>query len=114
MARALDFNSLVKPTLELTMKDDARTVLRVTTPKEALIERLAAGLPELEEALAKKDAGTIRAGFELAAELMSNNTDLLPVTAEELRDKYKLSLEDLVVFFSVYLDFVGEIKNAKN
>lgn len=114
MAKSLDFNSVQRPTLELTMKDDARTVIRVSMPKEALIERLSAGLSELREIVAQQDGESIRALFELAADLISCNRNFVTVTAEDLRDKYHMDFEDLTIFFSAYLDFVNEIQNAKN
>lgn len=114
MAKSLDFNSVQRPTLELTMKDDAHTVIRVSMPKEALIERLSAGLSELREIVAQQDGESIRALFELAADLISCNRNFVTVTAEDLRDKYHMDFEDLTIFFSAYLDFVNEIQNAKN
>ena len=112
--KTLDFNAIQRPALTLTMKDDEHTVIRVTTPKTALIDRLVSGMTELEEILKKKEPNTLRAVYDLAAELMSNNLDFITVTGDELRDKYKLELDDMVVFFSVYLDFVHELQNAKN
>lgn len=114
MAKALDFNSLQRPTFEVTMKDDARTKLRLVCPKESLVERLESGMKELREILEKKDGSSIRACFRLAADLFSENDNDVEITAEALRDQYRISLEDLVVFFSAYIDFIGEIKNAKN
>ena len=114
MAKVLDFNSLQRPTFEVTMKDDARTKLRLVCPKESLVERLESGLKELREILEKKDGSSIRACFQLAADLFSENDNGVEITAEMLRDRYRIALEDLVVFFSAYTDFINEIKNAKN
>lgn len=112
MAKILDFNALERPTLEITMKDDDRTKIRVTTPTERLYERLLVASAELAHV---KDAAAIRATYDLAAELISCNLDGLTVTADELKDKYRLTWDtDLIVFFSAYLDFIHEIKNAKN
>lgn len=114
MAKVLDFNSLQRPTLELVMPDEKRTKLRLVCPTESLVERLEAAMKELTEVLEKKDVTSIRACFDLAADLFSCNDTGLQVTAEDLRDKYRLGLDALVVFFSTYVDFLDEIKNAKN
>lgn len=115
MAKILDFNALERPTLELTLKDEARTKIRVTTPTERLYERLLSASVELPNVKEQGNADAIRATYDLAAELMSCNLDGLTMTGEQLRDVYKLTWDtDLVVFFSVYLDFIHEIKNAKN
>lgn len=110
----LDFRALKRPTLEIVMNDEAGTLLRLTTPREELIEKLQAALPELEKVCARGDADSIRAVYDLAADLMSNNLTRVAVTADDLRGKYNIGLEDLIVFFSAYLDFIAEITNAKN
>jgi hypothetical protein len=114
MVKKLDFNAIKKPTLEITMKDDAATLIRVTTPREENIERLEAMGKELKEITDRGDQAETRAVFELAAELFSFNLDNIQVTAEDLRDVYHLDLEDLVIFFSAYMDFITEVSNAKN
>lgn len=114
MAKTLDFNSVQRPTLVLTMKDQEKTKIRVGTPKESLIEELQTLSAELEEILKKGDGDSIQAVFDLAARLISCNRDYIKVTAEDLRDRYKMDLEDLIIFFSAYLDFIGEMQNAKN
>ena len=114
MAKSLDFNSLQRPTLELTMCDDAQTKIRLVCPYEKLIEKLETVGPELTETMKKNDASAIRAVYEFAAELFSCNDMGTKITAEDIRDKYRLGLESMIVFFSAYVDFIDEIKNAKN
>lgn len=114
MAKTLDFNSLQRPTLELIMKDEKKTKLRLTCPTEMLVERLETGMDEMQEILARKDAAAIRASFSLAAELMSCNDSYTVVTAEQLRDEYRFGIEELIAFFVCYGQFIDEIKNAKN
>lgn len=114
MAKTLDFNVLTAPTLPLIMRDERRTEIIVTTPSEQLVEELQVVAPELERVLHAGDAESIKAVYNLAAKLISCNRSGLQVTAEDLRDKYKLNLEALIVFYSVYLDFLNEITNAKN
>ena len=114
MPQVLDFNSLQRPTLELVMPDENKTKIRLICPTENLVERLEAGMKELTEIMNKKDAHSLAACYTLAADLFSCNDTGLQVTAEDLRDKYRLGLDALVVFYSAYIDFINEIKNAKN
>ena len=114
MAKTLDFNIIAPPTLPLIMRDERRTEIIVSTPSERLVEELQALAPELTKILGTNDTESIKAVYGLAAKLISCNRSGLQVTAEDLRDKYKLNLEALIVFYSVYLDFVNEIINAKN
>lgn len=115
MAKSLDFNSIQRPTLEITMCDEARTKFRLVCPSEALIEKLEAVGPEMVEIMEKNDLNSIRAVFDLAAQLISSNDEGKQVTADDLRDKYCLRLDAMIIFFSTYLDFIDEeVKNAKN
>jgi hypothetical protein len=115
MAKSLDFNSIQRPKLEITMCDEAKTKFHLVCPSEALIEKLEAVGPELVGVMEKNDRDAIRAVFDLAAEFISCNTEGKQVTADDLRDKYKLGYDVMIIFFSTYLDFIDEeIKNAKN
>jgi hypothetical protein len=114
MAKTLDFNVLNAPTLPLVMRDDGRTEIVVTTPTEGLVEELQSMAPALGQVLQAGDTESTKAVYTLAAKLISCNRSGLQVTADDLRGKYRLNLESLVVFFNVYLDFLNEFMNAKN
>ena len=114
MAKTLDFNTLQRPTLLLTMLDDDKTQIKVSTPTEALVTELAEAAPALESLAETGGKDAIEAIYDLAARLISCNRDHLTVTADDLRTKYRLDLESLIVFFDVYVDFINEITNAKN
>lgn len=114
MVKTLDFNALEKPVLELTLKDEAKTVVRATAPTEELVERLTAASSEIQKVIKDNTGETVKALFELIAELMSCNIDGLVFTAEDLRDKYGMKLYEATVFVKVYLEFIQELNNAKN
>lgn len=114
MAKVLDFNIITPPTLPLVMRDDQRTEIIVSTPSEQMVEELQALSPELSKILHGNDVESIKAVYGLAAKLISCNRSGLRVTADDLKDKYKLNLESMIVFYNVYLDFINEIINAKN
>lgn len=114
MAKMLDFNSYRRPTLLLRMKDELQTKLHVTTPTVELVEELKANLSELKTVLTGNDAEASAAVYELAAKLMNCNLDGVTITAEELAIKYEMNLEDMTMFFTVYMEFLEEIKSAKN
>lgn len=114
MAKTLDFNTIIRPTLPLVMRDENHTEITVTAPTEALVEELQDIGPELGKILGDNSPQSIEAVYSLAARLISCNRNGLQVTAEDLRGKYKLNLEAMLIFYNVYLDFINEIKNAKN
>lgn len=114
MARELNFNSLERPHLKLTMRDADHTVLRVTTPTEELVEKLTACAGEIQEVLERKDADATRAAWDLLADFLSYNMEGIKVTADDLRGKYGLYLEDAILLMKTYMDFITDITNAKN
>ena len=114
MAKTLNFNTIVPPTLPLVMRDEAQTEITVIAPLEALVEELQAVAPHMIEMLTGDESEATPVIYDLAARLISCNKEGLQVTADDLRDKYKLNLEALIVFYNVYLDFLSEITNAKN
>lgn len=112
--KMLDFNAVQQPTWPLTLKDDAKTVVHLSTATVELIDRLMAAVPELEAVKETKDGRVIRAIYGLVADLMSVNEDGFTFTAEELPTRYKMSLYDVFLFISGYFDFIKEIQDAKN
>jgi len=114
MARKLDLNALEQPTLELTLMDDNHTMLRLIAPDVDLIERLQSAAPKLKKVADSNDGDSIKAVYDLFADVISNNLEGLTVTAEELRDVYRVRFVHLMVIAANYLEFINEIKNAKN
>lgn len=114
MAQMLDFNAIQQPTWPVKLKDKDQTVVQLSTPTVELVDRLIAVTPELQEVTKTKDGRTIRAVYNLIADLMNCNEDGLTFTADELREKYKMSLLDVFRFVAGYMDFIKELKDAKN
>ena len=114
MTKQIDLNSLEQPILEVKLRDEARTVFRLTTPTTKLVEKFVAAKTEVADAAKTHNADKIRMLYELAAEVFSCNEDYKTVTAEELRDVYRMTFHDLVVVFATYLDFIKGLNEAKN
>ena len=114
MAKVLDLNALEQPVLEVKLRDENRTIFRLTAPTVKQYERFISVKSEMAEIAKCQKPEQIKRLFEFTAELMSCNADYITVTAEELRDKYRLKFGDIVVIFAAYLDFVKEFNNAKN
>lgn len=112
--KKLDLNALEQPTLELTLKDENKTKIHILVPEERQVERIEAAAAELPDVVADKTGLKIKSLFDFMAEVMGDNMEGLKFTAEELRDKYKLRLFDLVVITKAYMEFLDEIKTAKN
>jgi superfamily II RNA helicase len=114
MAKMLDLNALDQPILEVKLRDEARTIFRLTTPTTKLVERFVTIKDEVSEIVKTKDVEKLEKLYEFTAEIISCNAEYITVTAEELKTKYRLTLGDLVVIFAAYLDFIKELNSAKN
>ena len=114
MRKTLNFNDFVHPELLLTMRDEKQTRIRVSAPTVNLQEELRANLGSIRAALNGEDTGAREALYEFAARLINCNYDGIIVTPEDLAVKYLLDLEDLVVFYAAYLDFIDTIESEKN
>lgn len=114
MAKILDLNALDQPIIEIKLRDDNRTVFRLTTPTAKLVERFVAAKSELSNIAETRDVEKIKMLYGLTADIISCNADYITVTPEELRDKYRVAFGDIVVIFAAYLDFIKEFNNAKN
>lgn len=114
MSRVFDFNAITQQTLETRL--DACTVIHVTTPPERLIEQLAASQTEISGLWGAEgnDVEKVRVSYKLAAELISCNIEGVTITADDLREKYKIYPVALAAYLSTYMDFINEFHNAKN
>lgn len=112
--KMLDFNAIQQPTWPIKLKDPSQTVVNLSYPTVELADRLAAMGSELGKVVKKKDGKTIKATFDVVADVMSCNEDGFTFTAEELRDVYHMTLLDVVQFVSGYMDFLQEAGSAKN
>jgi hypothetical protein len=113
MPRVLDFNELQSSFLDITLKDEARTVVHLDLPNEALINELQNMGPEIEKMKTGTQAA-VQSIYDLAARLISCNLDYFSTTGDELLIKYKMNLVLILQFFSTYMDCITELSNQKN
>ena len=114
--RITDLRALNQPTMTLVLPDEEGTIVRLCAPTVELVEELRDGSHTLFAALRGEngDEATSRAVYELAAKFINCNIDSFKTTPEELVQRYSLSITHLQKFFPDYVDFLSEIKNAKN
>lgn len=114
MAKILDLNALEQPILELTMRDEKKTIFRLTTPTTKLVERFIAAKAELADIAQSGNVEKIQSLYAITADIISCNLDFVKVTAEDLKDKYGVKLGDIIVIFTAYVSFINEYNSAKN
>ena len=112
MANLLSFSRHRPPILPMELPDG--TWVNVCPPTVDLQEEVRTNLPGLHKLLQGED-DEIKAGmYDLAARLMSCNRNLKTFTAEQLQTQHQMDVEDLVLFYSAYADYIKEIESAKN
>lgn len=113
----LNLNTVKRPTLDLTMMDDEQTVLRVKMPTQEMFKELQTNAGLLDAA-AEGDRDSTDYLFDQLARLLSNNRDHITVTATDLKkgkdSKYHMDLEDAILVYRAYFNFISSIVNAKN
>ena len=114
MENHVDFNRHRPPILVVSLPDARSTTLHVTPPTVDLQEELRARHAELDALLRGNDEETRGAMYDLAARIMSCNRNMMKITGEQLLKTYHLDVEDLVVFYNEYADFLRSIEKAKN
>ena len=111
MAKVLDLRNVERPTLELTLNDDAGTTLHLTMPTEGMVQEMQDVGKELTQ---KGSTEGVAMAYDLTARLISCNREGTVVTVDDLRNKYRFNLETLFIFYKAYFEFINEIQNAKN
>jgi hypothetical protein len=114
MGRLLDFNTIEVQTLDIVLRDEARTKVRLRYPTEGLVQELIHISPEMHKVLETGDPESLNLTYDLMARLINCNRDGFKVTGEELRTKYGMDFEMVIIFCTNYLEFVQELNNAKN
>lgn len=115
MSRALDLNAIEQPTLDITMRDKDHTVFHLSVPSVEFVEKLEA----LKPVMAKMKKGgnaieSVKKVYGFFAEIFSHNEDGIRVTAEDLRDVYRVNLLHIVQIYGQYMAFIEDMTNAKN
>jgi hypothetical protein len=106
MAKALNFNKVKKSFLPVTFSDEAETTILVGTPTKAIMTELTRLQSDLDDEADLDDL------YEVCAQIMSRNKTGYPVTTEFLAER--MDFEDIKIFFSAYMEFIGEVIGSKN
>ena len=112
MAKSLDFNSVPKKYLTVTLADEKKTTLMIGTPTKAIMGELLLLQGSVEAMQDDADIESMDGLYNATAKIMSRNKAGIPITKEYLEDI--LDFEDLIIFFQAYMSFVEEISKTKN
>lgn len=117
MSNVLDFNKARKQYFTVTLPDEDKTTILISTPGKTVMEELLAlGLQfkDIDEDSDLDDGIDQIMGdlYNIVAKVMSFNKTGVKITKEKIEDC--LGFDDIVLFFNSYLDFIKDIKNSKN
>ncbi|WP_312288144.1 hypothetical protein [Terrisporobacter sp.] len=106
----LNFNNIKKTYMTVTLPDDENTKLMIMTPTKAIMDKLIG----MEEFLSGVEVGpgVLNDLYDVCAEIMNRNKAGRKITTEYISEI--LDLEDLIIFFNAYLEYVGSASNSKN
>jgi len=113
MAKSLNFNMMKKKYLTVTLPGEKEKVLMIGLPTKGIMTSLLTLQSSLE--MLGEDETDIDAMdmlYESCAKIMSRNKMGIPVDKETLEEA--LDIEDIIVFFDAYMEFVVEATNQKN
>lgn len=113
MEHELNLNTVKRPTFKLTLMDEEQTTLYVRMPTLDMYKEMQALSEELR-GRDEDDQDTVAELYRFIARVISHNRDRIEVTPDELRDKYNVDLETLLIVFKAYIKFLSAHTNAKN
>ena len=113
MSKTLNFNTVKKEYLTVTLPDEKNTVLLICTPTKSLMSELTSLKTTFSaETTSDNVEQVLDELYEVVARVMSRNKAGVKITKEKLTEC--LDFEDIVLFFNSYLTFVKEIQFGKN
>ena len=112
MAKTLNFNTVKKQYLTLTFNDEKKTTVMVGTPTKAIMNELIAISGNLENDGDEISESTIDDLFYLSSRVISRNKGGVNISKEYLEEIF--DIEDLLLFFNTYMQFITELANTKN
>lgn len=113
MTRPLNFNNTRKKYLTVVLNDEKNTTLLVGTPTKAIMNELIALQNDLNVmGDGEVNMESVELLYELSATLLSRNKTNTKVTKEELENT--LDLEDILTFFTAYMEFIEDVSKGKN
>lgn len=113
MNKSLDFNKFNKNDFTVTLRDGKK--LLITTASKKMVDKLmmvGEKIDTLDKNSDETDKQQLDDLYDITAKLMNKNKNNIEITKEYVEENF--DLEDIIVFFRGYIDFLSEIANQKN
>lgn len=113
MAHTLNFNTIPKKYLTVTLADEKQTTIMIGTPtKTMMTDLISLQTAAIAAEESDPDLDTMDALYTACAKLMSRNKGGIKIEKSFLESIF--DFEDIFIFFNAYMEFVTEIANQKN
>lgn len=113
MAKVLDFTKQKKEYLTVKLNDEKKTVLMIGTPTKAILSEFIAINEKLTDD-GGADSEAVNDLYDVCAKVMSFNKGGIDITADYLSDECNFDIEDVMIFFKGYTEFMSSVTSAKN
>lgn len=110
MVKGLDFNTVKKQCFPVTLPDEKKTKLLITTPKKGTLDNFMSVKDALTSENVSEEALTEI--YDIVASIMSENKAGKKITGKQLAVMF--DFEDLIIFIKGYTEFIQEITGSKN
>lgn len=111
MAKTLDFNARKKEYLTVKLNDEKKTVLMICTPTKKILNEFI-NISDRIDTDNGADSETINDLYDMCSKIMSFNKGGIEVTSDYLEEFF--DLEDIMIFFNAYSDFMTSVTSVKN
>jgi hypothetical protein len=117
MAKTLNFNTIKKKYLTVTFRDEEKTTVMIGTPNKAIMDELVSLNNDLKDMKDENnrthiDDDTMDDLYRVSAKVISNNKGGVKMSKEKLEELF--DFEDMLIFFTAYMEFMEELTNTKN
>lgn len=113
MAKPLNFNNVPKKYLTVTLADKKKTTLMIGTPTKQIMDDLII-LQDLKDSVGEEgaDSEVMDGLYSACARIMNRNKSGIKIEKALLEEIF--DLEDIMIFFNAYMNFINEINESKN
>jgi hypothetical protein len=110
MSKSLDFNKLKKQYLTVTLADEEKTVLMITTPTKNILDDFLS----MKDSLSDENIGeeALNELYNIVAKILSRNKAGIEISPKKVKDT--MDFEDVIILIRAYTDFISEVSNSKN